>query len=273
MRRVSFRLRSGRLFALGAAAALVLTVGTLPCWADSSQTLTHLLDLAAGQVTSFLDELADVECTEMVTQLKMGKNDKPEVRTESTYDYVVLPQLVGGKPELVESRLAKKQAKGESGTSLLVTNGFSSLLLVFHPYYQAGFEYAEVGDETVNGAMCTKLRFQHIKGLRTTAALLVRDREYPLDLEGFAWIEHGSGAIVRMTAQLESPLDDIGLHQLQTQVDYGPVVFQGLKQTYWMPVTAVIDVESSHQHWRNLHQFASYHRFSTSVKSTVGQVQ
>jgi len=48
------------------------------------------------------------------------------------------------------------------------------------------------------------------------------------------------------------------------------VNFPGVPDAYWLPTTATIDVESLHQHWRNLHQFTDYHRFETSVKEKIG---
>jgi len=66
---------------------------------------------------------------------------------------------------------------------------------------------------------------------------------------------------------------DVGLQSLQTEVLYAPVKFQGGTEAYWLPTSALIDVESVHQHWRNLHRFTAYHRFETSVKETIASTQ
>ena len=68
---------------------------------------------------------------------------------------------------------------------------------------------------------------------------------------------------------LEAPLEDIGLRSLNAEVVYGPVKFQGTSNTYWLPQSAVIEVESPRQHWRNVHRFTAYHQFSTNVKEKV----
>jgi hypothetical protein len=94
---------------------------------------------------------------------------------------------------------------------------------------------------------------------------MLRGREYPLDLEGTAFIDRTSGAVVKINAALEYSMEDVGLRALRTEVQYAPVSFQGVSQPYWLPSSAVIDVESPRQHWRNLHRFTSYHRFTTSV--------
>jgi hypothetical protein len=232
----------------------------------SSVRLARVLDRTAGVVEGFLNELSGVECLEEVTQLKFAKSDKVQYQERSDFDYVVLFQDASGEPTLTESRLAKLQPRRAPKASMLITNGFSTLLLIFHPYYSSSFEFTDEGDATVDGRECVKLHFRHIKGLRSTSVLVLRGREYPLDLEGTADIDKSSGMVVQMRAALEYSMEDVGLRTLRTEVHYSPVYFQGVSQPYWLPSSAVIDVESPHQHWRNLHRFTSYHRFATSVE-------
>jgi hypothetical protein len=99
---------------------------------------------------------------------------------------------------------------------------------------------------------------------------MVSGREYPMDLQGTALIDKASGTILKISAALETPMDDVGLRSFQSEIQYAPVKFPGVSDAYWLPTTATIDVESLHQHWRNLHRFAEYHRFETSVKETIG---
>ncbi|MBZ5513353.1 MAG: hypothetical protein LAN62_00640 [Acidobacteriia bacterium] len=238
--------------------------------APVSPRVAPALDRTAGLVEGFLKELSDVECLEEVSQLKFSKSDKVEYQEKSEFDYVVLFQDTSGEPTLTESRLAKQRPRRAAKASMLITNGFSILLLIFHPHYSSSFEFTDEGDESVDGRECFKLHFRHIKGLRSTSVLMLRGREYPLDLEGTADIDESSGAVVRMTAALEYSMEDVGLRSLRTEVQYAPVNFQGVSHPYWLPSSAVIDVESPHQHWRNLHRFTSYHRFATSVDEKRG---
>ena len=70
----------------------------------------------------------------------------------------------------------------------VVTNGFSTVLLVFHPYYRSSFEFETGPDELVDGKPAVPVHFAHIPGRRTPAALALRGREYPLELRGTAWL-------------------------------------------------------------------------------------
>ena len=232
--------------------------------------LDPLLDRTEARVKASLAQISDVECYETVLQAKFAKNGKVEYKENSRFDYVVLFQSPSGEPVMVESRLAKEGPNKPKNIPLLLTNGFSTLLLIFHPYYAAGFQFTDLGEETVDGRVCVKVHFQHIKGLRSTTALLLGGREYPLDLQGTALIEKSSGRVFKIEAALESSMEDVGLRSLETEVEYAPVSFQGTTQPYWLPTVATIEVESVHQHWRNEHRFTAYHLFETSVKEQIG---
>ena len=110
-----------------------------------------------------------------------------------------------------ESRLAQKppgkeKKKKQMDLPLLTTNGFSTLALIFHPYYQGSFEFDRIEDVAVNGKESAQVRFRHIPGTRSTAALFLKGKDYPLDLQGTAWIDLESGKIIKIAAGLMSPL-------------------------------------------------------------------
>lgn len=261
----SFWLHRLALAMLGALLAGSLAAAGTPTPLDS------LLARTGDLVARFLNELSDVQCTEVVSQVKLEKNNKAEYAETSRFDYVVLAQSKGGEPLLAESRLLKQAPKHKRDLSLMVSNGFSVLLLIFHPYYRPSFDFTLLGEDELDGKRYERVQFKHVRGLRTTLALLVRGREYPLDLQGVAWIDPKTGAVSKIDADLEAPMDDIGLHAMHTEVLYAPVVFQGVRDAYWLPSRALIDVESPRQHWRNVHEFTNYHRFSTSVETRAAK--
>ncbi len=127
--------------------------------------LDDLLGRTSQQVSKFLEQFSDVKCTEKVTQEKLGKEDKVELKEESTYDYLVILTNAGGELSLDESRLAVHEAKSDKkNTSMLVTNGFATLFLVFHPSYAQSFHFTAFEDEVVDGERLNKVSFQHVGG-------------------------------------------------------------------------------------------------------------
>jgi hypothetical protein len=153
------------------AALLVACFAATPARA-ASPDFDDLLVRTSQQVSNFLEQFSDVKCTEKVTQEKLGKEGKVELKEESTYDYLVILTNAGGELSLDESRLAVREAKSDKkNTSLLVSNGFATLFLVFHPYYAQSFRFTAQEDEVVDGHRLSKVSFRHIPGTRSMAAL------------------------------------------------------------------------------------------------------
>lgn len=252
-------------------ACAAFLVQTLPAHAAPT-SLDVLLDRAGKQSSAFLDQFSQVKCTEQVTQEKLGNEGKLEYRQQSTYDYLVILTNAGGELSLDESRLAVREAKREKkNVSLLVSNGFATLFLIFHPYYSNGFRFTDLGQEVLGGRTLEKIRFEHIRGSRTPAALALRGREYPLEITGTAWLEPETGALVRISAGVENGLDDIGMKWLRSDVLFAPITYKDTNETIWFPLEASIEVETPRQHWRNTHHFTDYKRFSVSTEEKVAQ--
>jgi hypothetical protein len=238
--------------------------------ARGADNLDDLLSRASQQASAFLEQFSDVKCTEQVKQEKLNKDGKVERNAESTYDYLVILSNAGGEMQLNESRLAIHEAKPDKkGTSFLLTNGFATLFLVFHPYYSGNFQFNALDDETINGHILRKIEFRHVPGTRSLAALALRGREYPLELSGTAWIDPATGTIAKIQATVGATMEDVGLKTLNSEVVYAPVPFRNLKEVYWFPASATVEVETPRQHWRNTHTFTDYKLFSVSTEEKV----
>jgi hypothetical protein len=236
------------------------------------QRLDGLLTRTATQTAAFLDQFSEVKCTEQVRQEKLGKGDKVELKEDSTYDYLVILTNNGGELNLSESRIPVKEAKRDrKNTSMLLSNGFATLFLVFHPYYSAAFKFSPAGKEMLAGRMLEKISFQHVPGMKSPAALALRGREYPLELAGTAWIDPETGSIAKIEAGIADTLQDVGLETLSSEIDFAPLTFSDSKQAYWFPTQARVEVETPRQHWRNLHRFTTYKKFSVSTEEQVVQ--
>jgi len=250
---------------LGLATTLASAQNTSPV------PLDKVLDRASQRVSEFLDQFSNVKCVEQVTQTKLKANGKVELEETSSFDYLVILTNAGGELNLDESRLPVKEATADrkKDISMLLSNGFGTLFLVFHPYYAGSFEFTDAGSELVEGHNARKLHFVHTRNTRSIAALALRGREYPLELSGDAWIDPENGNILRMEAGIGSTLEDVGMKTLHSAVRFAPVAFSKDQPVYWFPSEAVVEVETPKQHWRNTHRFNGYKQFSVSTEEHV----
>lgn len=232
-----------------------------------SQSTSAAVDLAQRQITAYLDKLADFHCTESVTQQKLAPNGHVEATERAKYDYLIMMNGNGDEFQLNESRIASHGAESkQTQLPMLVTNGVATVLLVFHPYYRNSFTFDAGADEVVEGRSAIPIHFAHIAGRRTPAALALRGREYPLELEGTAWIDKQSGEVVKVEATLQHDMSDVGLRSLDIKVEYKPSAPDKNVGILDLPALAVVDVETPRQHWRNTHVFDNYRGFSTDAE-------
>ena len=220
---------------------------------------------AQKQVVKYISELANLHCKEMVTQEKLSSSGHVQSTERSSYDYLVMMQGTGDDFQLNESRLETKSG-GHKALPMLVTNGFSTLLLVFHPYYSGAFEFTRGTEEMVNGSPALTVHFKHIHGQRTLAALALRNREFPLELQGTAWLDKNTGQVLKMESTLIDDMSDIGLRSLNVHVDYRQIHLSGTTGDMTLPVLASVEVTTPKQHWRNTHAFTDYKIFGAEAQ-------
>jgi len=243
-------------------AVLLASPALAICQPESGLNAT---DQAQRQVTAYLAKLADLHCTELVKQEKLAGNGHVQDSEQGKYDYLIMIDGNGDEFQLNESRI-ESSATHHKSLPMMVTNGFSTVLLVFHPYYRDSFTFSTGPDEEIDGKAVVPIHFSHIPGRRTPAALALRGREYPLDLKGTAWLEKQTGEVLRIDAGLLHNMEDIGLRSLSIHVEYKPEEIGKSEAVISLPTLAVVDVTTPRQHWRNTHVFDSYKSFSTDAE-------
>jgi hypothetical protein len=222
---------------------------------------------AQHQITAYLDKLADLHCTESVTQEKISPSGHVEATERGKYDYLIMMSGSGDEFQLNESRIESASAHNKQlQLPMLVTNGVATVLLVFHPYYRDGFTFEADSPEAVNGTFAIPVHFAHIAGRRTPAALALRGREYPLELQGTAWLDSRTGEVLKVDASLLHDMSDVGLRSLNIHVEYKPLTPGKDVGPLTLPALAVVDVTTPRQHWRNTHVFENYRGFSIEAE-------
>ena len=221
--------------------------------------------LAQKQVTRYLSKLADLHCMEVVTQQKLNAKGHADSTERSQFDYLIMMSGSDQLFQLNESRIESPDAKHKSVLlPMLTTNGMTTLLLVFHPYYSDAFSFEQGPEQMLQNRPTIPIHFAHITGRRTPAALALRGREFPLELKGTAWLDKSSGEVIQADASLLHDMSDVGLSSLEIHVEYKPETIGS--ETWTLPSKAVVDVTTPKQHWRNTHVFENYKSFSTDAQ-------
>ena len=227
--------------------------------------LSSLLDAAAKSAERAAAALSSVACTETVVETRLNPKDKAEERRRRMFDYVVLIDSEGGDLGITESRVEQSGSAKLPARPLLASTGFATMMLILHPYYQDSFEFKDLGAVSDGGKEWRRLAFEFRPGKRSPTILRSGTREYPLAWKGEVRLDGATGQVASIHAGIASQLEEIGLASLDADVRYNGA--DGL------PVEAVIDLKTRHQHWRNVHTFGSYRHFdvTTTEKREAGK--
>jgi hypothetical protein len=238
---------------------------------DASPSLDALVR-ARKHVQEYFEKFSDLSCKESVTQFVLNSSGHAIYRENSSYDYQFEATGASGTLKFNEVRESRSPAFRDPARTLLVTTGFASLLLVAHPMYEASYVFEPAGSETISGVPYAMIRFVPVPGASSPASLRLRGRNYPLPMSGTLWIDPQSGAIVKLEAKVDSSLSDLGLAGMRSEVHYAPHNFRDPSEFIWIAESAVIDVETPRQHWRNVHRFTDYKRFNVNIHEEIGQL-
>jgi len=228
------------------------------------------LSRARNAVQEYFDKFADLSCRESVTQFVLNGSGHAIYRENSAYDYQIQASSASGTWKFAETRTVRNPSYRDPARTLLVTSGFSSLLLIAHPMYEASYVFVPAGNETIDGVSYALIRFSSVPGASSPVSLRLRGRNYPMPLSGALWIEPQSGAIVKLEAIVDSSMSDLGLAGMRSEVHYARHTFNEPQATVWVADSAVIDVETPRQHWRNVHHFTDFKRFSVNIQQEIG---
>ena len=271
----SNRLLSGaRAVSLG---ALVLSSLLFSSGANAGdpEQVQQLLSKTHSLVEQFVDQFSILRYEEDVAQqkLKSKESDKVAYKQETVFDSIVQMRFDDGKLRVEEQRLMEKMPVHVQSRPLVSTYGFSTMAMIFHPYYESSFRFTGLQDGTLQGKTLACVHFEHIAGTPSPLLYQMINADRPVELTGTAWIDPETGQIYRIVAETGSTLSDMGLKTIRADVVYGPVLLQDETNPQWLPISATIDLETPRQHWRNIHHFTDYRKYRVAVSISGGKTE
>ena len=89
---------------------------------------------------------------------------------------------------------------------------------------------------------------------------------YPVKLKGRAWITADKFQIVRIEAEMVSPMPEIQLLSEHQVVEYGPIPFRKKNTSLWLPKSAEIYFDFRRHRYYRRHSFDHYMLFSADTE-------
>ncbi len=145
----------------------------------------------------------------------------------------------------------------------IASSGFAALALVFHPHMRDNFAMSCEGLGDWHGQPSWLVRFQQRDDRpNTMQSYKVGNKIYPVKMKGRAWITADKFQIVRIEAEMVSPMPEIQLLSEHQVVEYGPIPFQKKNLSLWLPKTAEIYFDFRRHRFYRRHSFDHYMLFA-----------
>lgn len=237
----------------------------------AASNLADALSLAARNSEQVLDRVTAVTCVETLEQSKFDLKNRLLSRQRGQFSYTLLLQITPDRLFADESRTLRGKPGKRPSQPLLDSNGFSALSLIFHPSLQSSYRFTALTES--ESETLQRVTFEHIKGQRSPSIMQTPSGAIPIEWHGEAWIDRATGAVSRIRAEWAGPGQGHALQRLVATVLYAPVEFTTPAETFWLPKSADVEVQTARSRWRNHHQYSSYSRFSVSTEIRIGEVQ
>jgi tetratricopeptide (TPR) repeat protein len=229
-----------------------------------------VLDGVMNRVDEFVTNVNRFAATEHVVHEALTSTGKVISTEKRKFDYVVsINSLPSGDLDVDESRDGSDSYDGFPDG--IATLGLPSLALVFHQRYRSDYNFTCEGLGELHEHATWIVHFQQradrpsrIRGYD------IEGRLYPVALKGRAWIAADTFQVMRMEADLMSPVPKIKLRDEHQAIEYRPVYFEKSKSEMWLPASADLYFDFRHHKYHRTHTFDGYLLFSVTATEKIG---
>jgi hypothetical protein len=261
------------------------------------KALAKILPRVRENVRQLYERFPNTTSREDITMERLGADGTVDFKRQETFRYLAVAHTTPGVSTLEEYR-TDMQGKPAEPTGvengLVVTKGFASELLFFHPAARLDAFFRYLGRQKLNGQETEVIAFAQRPGwASSTFQIIAEGQSTTVLVQGLAWIDSMTGQIIRMRTDLLAPRPDLGLASDTSVIDFGEVRFPEKPSiVLWLPqnvtvtarwrgestVTTTVNrsggddekingpVKWGYQTYRNIHHYSDFRLFGSESK-------
>jgi hypothetical protein len=238
--------------------------------ASSQELLPEILRRVGATVAEFFDNFSNTTCTEHVVSAVDAPGEPLAAHYDAKLNYVALVKPGGDKTRLEEYRTdSKGKVVHLESQRTVVTIGFVSMTIHFHPRFQADSRFSYLGREKVAGQDAYVVAFAQRPGVaRRTSLAVFKDRTASVLVQGVAWIDPVNFRILRLRTDIERPDSTVSLVRETTEIDYFEVTFKQSGKSLWLPRRVNVSGQMGRYTYQNLHGYSNYRLFVVQTEES-----
>jgi tetratricopeptide (TPR) repeat protein len=238
--------------------------------APNQDELEVVLKKVGEGVESFFKNFPNTVSLEQVHQERLGKDGKVARALDQDFRYLLLAPTDKWGLEIEEHRATAQGANAAlhgSDQGLMLTAGFASVSLLFHPAYQDGAGFRYLGRQSLDGKDLHVIAFaQNPQRARTEERFSTDEGSALILLQGLAWIDPTNFQIVRLRTDLLAPQSKVRLQKQTTEIHFKEVSFKEVATAFWLPQEVSVTVDWRGRIYRNWHRYSDFKLFNVETK-------
>jgi tetratricopeptide (TPR) repeat protein len=241
--------------------------------AASQTELAAILQKTGDGVQAFFDNFQNTVSTEQISEKRLGKDGKIKDSLDQKFRYLLVTHPQKQRLGLEEFRTNLHGDRTEPtglSSGLMLSSGFATTSLLFHPAYQAGSTFRYLGRQVANGRECHVVAFAETpEKAQMIERFSTADDSVLILFQGLAWIDAQNYKILRLRTDLLQPQSKIRLQRQTTEISYDPVQFKQVAFAMWLPSEVAVTVEWRGRTFRNMHKYSEFKLFNIETKDKV----
>lgn len=237
--------------------------------------INEILAAVGENVSRLFANLLNISAVEKVQLEKLNPGGKADPSRRFEYLYLCAGAVDKSDPSFDEYR---SDAQGHEISQLgldkgyMLTSGFVSAPLIFHPVHQYGSSFRLLGRQKLNGRDTFVMAFEQIPARSRIPGLFQSGRNVQATFkQGMVWIDARNYQIIHLVSDLLTPLPQIKLDKLGTQIDFDKVQLDQKTQAFWLPVQVIVTVHWDGRVLRNTHVYSDFKLFNVRVSQKIAE--
>ena len=231
--------------------------------------LDSILKAVGKTVAQFFQNFPNTSSLEQIHQEKSGHHHKAPATLDQEFQYLCFTPTNAWGPGFDEYRVDSSGARASPQglyDGFMLTSGFASASLSFHPAYQPQATFRYLGRQKVDGRDTYVIAFAQqpakarLNGVFTSGKIRMTTLS-----QGLAWVDSESYEIIRLRTDLLMPLWEVKLERATTEIAFGEVYFKGVSKGFLVPRQVTVTVDWNGRHLRNEHRYSEFKLFNVEV--------
>ncbi|MGD0012408.1 MAG: hypothetical protein ABSE93_28190 [Terriglobia bacterium] len=235
--------------------------------------LDSILSAVGKTVAEFFRNFPNTSSLEQIHEEKLRRKQKVSATLDQKFRYLCFTPAGDWGPGFYEYRadlLGIQTLPQGLQEGFMLTSGFASASLLFHPKYQSQATFRYLGRQKVNGRDTHVIAFAQQPGkARLNGAFKSGQISMTTLSQGLAWIDSQSYQITRLRTDLLNPLPGVNLERETTEIAFGEVHFKGLAEGFWLPQQVTVTVDWNGKHLRNEHRYSDFKVFNVEANQKI----